>query len=237
VGFIYGQSFLLGLWAALGGLATIPRWLIVGVVTAVGGLVVAASAFTAGWENVFEAAPEVMLSSGALMGGFAAILLPLRRLAGWRIDFDAAYHAPARRRGQLGTMDFAAMFLAVAFPLTLFRVLVGTFDGDGAAVLLFVTLLSLLVLATAGPMARAVLAARRRLLWLGAAALWIVAVAWGHSLLSQLVPDFNLVSSNFTFFGLQLETMALHVGIATAVAAPLFVLRCCGLKLLVVGAR
>lgn len=237
VGFIYGQCFLLGLWAALGGLATIPRWLIVGAVTAVGGLIVAASIFTAGGDGIFEAAPEVILSSGALMGGFAAMLLPLRRLAGWRIDFDAAYHAPARRRGQLGMMDFAAMFLAVAFPLTLCRVLVGSFDGEGAFVLLFVSLVSLLVLATAGPVARAVLAARRRWLWQGAAALWVLAVAWSHSLLAQLVPDFNLVGSSATYLGWEATTLALHVGIALAVAAPLLALRCCGLKLLVVDSR
>ena len=237
VGFIYGQCFLLGLWAALGGLATIPRWLIVGVVTTVGSMVVAASAFTAGWNSAYEAAPEVIPSSVALMGGFAAMLLPLRRLAGWRIDFDEAYHAQAPRRGQLGMMDFAAMFCAVAFPLTLFRVLIGTFDGEGAVVLLLVTLLSLFVLATAAPVARAVLAARRRWLWQSAAALWILAMAWGQSLLSQLVPDLNLVNNSYTFAGFQLEILALHVGIALAVAAPLLVLRCCGLQWLTVGAK
>jgi hypothetical protein len=238
MGFIYAQCFLLGLWAALGGLATIPRWLIVGAVTAVGSMIVAATAFGAGWQSAFEAAPEIIPSSFALVGGFAAILLPLRRLAGWRIDFDEAYHLPARRRGQLGMMDFAAMFCAVAFPLTLFRVVIGTFDGGGAAVLLLVTLLSLFVLATAGPVARAVLAARRRWLWQSAAALWIVAMAWGQSLLSQFVPDFNLVGGNsITYVGFQLEILALHVGIAIAVAAPLLVLRCCGLKWLTVAAR
>jgi hypothetical protein len=237
-GFIFAQCFLLGLWAALGGLATIPRWLIVGSVTAVGSMVVAATALTAGWQSAFEAAPEIIPSSFALMGCFAAMLLPLRRLAGWRIDFDEAYHAQAPRRGQLVTMDFAAMFCAVAFPLTLFRVVVGTFDGDGAAVLLVVTLLSLFVLAIAGPVALAVLAARRRWLWQGAAAVWIVAMAWGQSLLSQLVPDFNLVGNNsLAYLGLKLPILALHMGIALAVAAPLLVLRCCGLQWLTVGTR
>src|SRR5688572_19313683 len=37
-GFVFAQTFLLGLWAALGGLGTVPRWLLVGAVSATGGL-------------------------------------------------------------------------------------------------------------------------------------------------------------------------------------------------------
>jgi hypothetical protein len=74
-------------------------------------------------------------------------------------------------------------------------------------------------------------------MWLTAATVWIVAMAWGQSLLARLVPDFNLVTGTSTLVGLQVELLAFHGGIALAVAAPLFALRCCGLKLLVVGSE
>src|SRR5688572_13580755 len=37
IGFVFAQCFLLGLWAALGGLGTVPRWLIAGLVSTLGG--------------------------------------------------------------------------------------------------------------------------------------------------------------------------------------------------------
>jgi hypothetical protein len=237
VGFVSAQSFLLGLWAALGGLPTIARWVIVGAVAALGGLATAASVFASRWENVLEIAPDVILISGALMAGFAAVLLPMRRLAGWRIDFDAAYYRPAeRRRGQLAIMDFAAMFCAAAVPLTLCRVLIDSHPELGAGIALMIVFFGLIVLATAGPVARAVLAPRRCLLWLGGAAIWVVSMAWSQSLLALVVVDLNLFGSSATYLGLQPQLLAFHVGIAAAVAAPLLVLRCCDLKLLVVGA-
>jgi hypothetical protein len=233
-GFLLGQSFLLGMWAALGGLPTVPRWLIVGAVYSAAAIVVTSGMI--GWVQMPLAAPVVLPAGGALFTGIAAVLLPLRRLAGWRIDFDEAYHPrPAKRRGQLVLMDFAAMFCAVALPLTLCRALMEGDQALGLSILLTLIMFGLVVLVTAAPVARAVLAQRRRVLWLGGAALWVLAVVFCQSLLAAQIPDLNLGSTSASFLGVQYELLALHGGIAAAVGLPLLALRLCGLKLLVIG--
>jgi hypothetical protein len=238
LGFIFAQCFLLGLWAALGGLSTVPRWLAVGVVYVAGAWALIHAAFGPDWQTMIDSAPEMLLMGGMLMAVCAALLLPLRRLAGWRIDFDAAYYPrPARRRGQVGMMDFAAMFCAVALPLSLCRVAMESDAENGAEIPMFMGLFALLVCATAAPVARAVLARRRKLLWLAGVAMWILAMAWGQSLLASLVPDLDLFDTAPNFIGLHWELLAFHAGIAVAVAVPLMALRLCGLKLLVVDGR
>lgn len=238
LGFIFAQCFLLGLWAALGGLATVPRWLLVGAVYVAGTWALIHAAYGPDWQTIIDSAPEVLLMGGMLMAVCAALLLPLRRLAGWRIDFDAAYYPrPARRRGQVGMMDFAAMFCAVALPLSLCRVAMESDAEQGAEIPLFMSLFALLVCATAAPVARAALARRSRVLWLAGAAVWMLAMAWAQSLLAALVPDLDLFDTAPNFIGLHWELLAFHAGVAVAVAMPLLALRLCGLKLLVVDGR
>jgi hypothetical protein len=209
---------------------------VVGVAFVVGAALVAFAAFGTSWESFVNNAPDIIMLGGVLMAEFAALLLPLRRLAGWRLDFDAAYHRPAARRGQIGLMDFAAMFCAVALPLTLGRVLMDAKQEEGAGILAFMGLFGLIVAATAAPVAWMALTARR-LPWIAAACAWVLAMSWGQSLLAERVPDLDLFSSQPVLAGLHWEMLALHGGIATAVAMPLLVLRTCGLKLLVVEGR
>jgi hypothetical protein len=237
IGFIFAQCFLLGIWAALGGLATIPRWLIVGSVYVLGSLAVAVAAYGPSWESIVNNAPEIVILGGVLTFEFAAVLLPLRRLAGWRVDFDAAYHRPAaRRRGQLALMDFAAMFCAVALPLTLGRVLIDAHGDDGANLLVFMGIFGLIVAATAAPLAYAVLAGRRWF-WFAGAAIWVVGISWCQSLLVALAPDLNLFDTSASFLGLHLGLVAFHVGISASIAVPIGALRLCGLELLVMHGR
>jgi hypothetical protein len=236
IGFIIAQCFLLGLWAALGGLPTIARWLLVGAVYVVGATTMAQPLFEGNWENFLEVAPEFILLGGVLLSTFAVMLLPLRRLAAWRIDFDEAYHAHSRRpRGQVGMMDFAALFCAVALPLTLCRVLAESSREEGMAMLLFVVLFALLVGATAAPVAYAVLVRRRLALWLVIAAAWVLAMSWGQSLAARVLPELDLFDMPHGVAGLHWTALAFHAAVAAAVGVPLVALRCCGLKLLTVS--
>jgi hypothetical protein len=234
IGYIIAQCFLLGLWAALGGLATVPRWLLVGGVYVAGATFVAQALFEGDWRSFLEVAPEFILVGGILMTLFAALLLPLRRLAAWRIDFDPAYHAPsARVRGQIGMMDFAALFCAVSLPLALCRVLVESAgsNDDALEMLLFLSLFAVLVLITAAPVAYAALA-RRTVLALALAAIWVIAVAWIQSLAALTWPDLDLFDTPQGVAGMQWAALAYHAAVALAIAVPLLVLRCCGLTLL-----
>ncbi len=234
IGFIIAECFLLGLWAALGGLATVPRWLLVGAVYLVGATLVAQALFEGDWRSFLEVAPEFILVGGIVMTLFAALLLPLRRLAAWRIDFDPAYHTPsARVRGQVGMMDFAALFCAVSLPLALCRLLVESTESsdDTLGLLLFLSIFSVLVLITAAPVAYAALA-HRTMLALALAAIWVIAVAWVQSLAALTWRDLDLFDTPQGFAGMQWAALAYHASVALAIALPLLLLRCCGLALL-----
>ena len=237
VGFLIAKCFLLGLWAALGSPPAVPRWLLVGGLGLVGATAVASQFFVDNPEPEERLALLLQfgLMSWIVAAGFAAALLPLRRLAGCRIDFDAAYHPGAgQRRGQMGLMDFAAMSCAVALPLTLGRCLIEVDDrGDGAGRLLSILLLGSLILMSAAPAAYAALVRRRTRLWILAAALWIFIVAAGQSLVATLFPDLHLFSGS-RIWGLDFTPFALHAGAAVAVAFPLALLRGFGLKILTV---
>jgi hypothetical protein len=233
LGMILTQCFLLGLWAALGGLSTVLRCLLVGVVYVAGATLVSQALFEGDWLSFLEVAPEFLLLGGILMSAYAALLLPLRRLAAWRIDFDAAYHrSAARPRGQLALMDLAAMFCAVALPLALSRVLLESSPDDGPGILLMVAMFAMLVSIVAAPVTYAALTRKRILLTWVAAAAWIVLLAWGHSALARVEPELDLFDLPAGIAGLRWTILAFYGGIGVSVALPLLALRLCGLKLL-----
>jgi hypothetical protein len=237
IGFLVAKCFLLGLWAALGSPRTIPRWLLVGGLGLLGALVVASRFFedNPDLEERISLTLLITLFTWITAAGYAAALLPLRRLAGWRIDFDAAYHpATGQRRGQMGLMDFAAMSCAIALPLTLGRCLIEVDDsGDATGSLLSILLLGALIAITAAPAAYAVLTRRRTWLWPLAAALWLLIIAAGQSLLSMRFPDLDFFGGT-RFWGLDLTPFGMHAGATLAVIVPLALLRPFGLKLLTV---
>jgi hypothetical protein len=134
-------------------------------------------------------------------------------------------------------MDFAAMFCAVALPLSLCRVLMETNSDSGLEILLFMGLFALLVAVAAAPVAYAVLARRNVAIWWIAAAVWIVGLAWGHSLLAIVWRDCDIFDSHSGFAGMRWATFAFYAGIAAAISVPLASLRLCGLKLLTLQGR
>ena len=236
IGFLFAKCFLLGLWAALGSPSTVPRWLIVGGLGLAGSAAVAVQVVSPNWEDSLTTLLEIMLFSWITIGAFAVLLLPLRRLAGWRIDFDAAYHpSTGQRRGQMSLMDYAGMTCAVALVLSLCRCLMALDEtGDAWENLFPLLILAALLLVTAAPAAYATLARRRPALWLLVAAAWLVLVCWCQSLLAAYFPDLYVFGGPSTAFGMDLPTLAFHVGGALAAIVPLALLRPFGLKLLTV---
>jgi hypothetical protein len=227
---------LLGLWAALGSPSTVPRWLIVGGLGLVGGVAVSVQVHGTDWVDSLTRMLELVLVGWITIAAFAVSLLPLRRLAGWRIDFDAAYHpSTGQRRGQMSLMDYAGMTCAVALVLSLCRCLM-TLDetGDAWENLLPVFMLAAVLTLTTAPAAYATLARRWARWWLLAAGAWLILVCWCQSLLAIYVPDLNIFGSDYTVFGMDLPTLAFHVGGALAAIVPLTLLRPFGLKLLTV---
>src|SRR5262245_37763828 len=213
IGFLFAQCFLLGLWAALGGLGTIPRWLAVGTVAALGGLAITFEFITPQWQEFLYQGPEIAALAALTATGFAVLLLPLRRLAGWRVDFDAAYHpSTGRRRGQLELMDFAAMFCAVALPLTLGRVLIELMGESGAADIgVFIPVFVGIALLSAAPAAFAVLARRRAWFWLGMCLGWLFIVCLAQSILTACFPDLDVFGGGSTGREIVGTTFAFHL--------------------------
>lgn len=162
-GFFSAQAALLGLWMALGGLNFPARFTIAAAATTAGSFSAAAAEF----GSVVPIFLDLVVIAGVIVLATHALLLPLRPLLGWRIDFDSAYHAtPHRRRMQLRLADCIGLVTASALPLALVRL------GDAA----------LLPMAAAGayaflgglPLALLVTATRRT-----ANAWWLAAACWG----------------------------------------------------------
>jgi hypothetical protein len=230
---VVGQVFLLGLWAALGGLSTIPRWLIVGCITAGSTFLFVRVMGPVDLTEFLDIFPLMALLGLALVYLFAVLLLPLRRLAGWRVDFDSAYHPPGDvRRGQLRLMDFAALSCAVGLPLALSRLITELDPDSGAEVLMILTIMVPVAALVCAPSAYAVLATERVWLCRGLAAAWILFLAYTLSLLAHVMPDLDVNRSAGSMLGLKLGLAMLLFCVAGAVAGPLWVLRLCGLKLL-----
>jgi hypothetical protein len=230
---IVGQVFLLGLWAALGGLGTVPRWLIVGLIATGATYLLVQVMEPDNWTAFLDTFPLMALLGTTIVYLFAVLLLPLRRLAGWRVDFDAAYHPPGDvRRGQLRLMDFTALSCAVGLPLALSRLIVDLDPDSGGEVVMILAGMVPVAALICAPPAYAALAPRRPWLWRGLAAVWILVLAYTLSLLASVFPDLDVNPAAGSLLGLKLGWAVMLFCMAGAVAGPLWVLRLCGLKLL-----
>jgi hypothetical protein len=103
-GILLAQTFLMGFWMALGGLHIVLRGVAVAGTTAAGALAVSVS------SGVSQGDPDLFAVlfplGGTIVLATYVLLLPLRLLPSWRVDFDRAYYARgSRRRMQLGLMD------------------------------------------------------------------------------------------------------------------------------------
>lgn len=232
IGVMLAQCFLLGLWGALGGLAALPRWGIVGLVHVAG--LLAVSIGIRGGSGSGEALAMGLVGAMIVLV-FAACLLPLRGLAGWRIDFDSIYYRDVRgRRGQVGFMDFAAYSLGIAAALAAIRLAIQAevLDPD---MLLVIFAILLTVLLVAAPIAYAVVTWRWLWLALVAAAVWTFAVTAVHSLLASVLEDLDFFDSTSPVVtGLHLPLLGFCGGAAGIVAATMTTLRLFGLRLITV---
>jgi len=253
MGALFGQCFLLGLWGALGGLRAVPRWLLIGATWIAGTLALeiateAPYRWEAGldlpqllWQklvvDVLGNLFEVLVFGGLIISGFACLLLPLRRLAGWRIDFDPAYYRSATgRTGQAGLMDIAALMCACALPMSLIRLVMNSEEVESGEILMLPVMIAAIA-PTAAAAAWAVLARRRVSWWLAAAALWTIAMSWFHSLGAQWTDALDFFNGSQRYWGLCPQVLLLHASIAGVVVVTLGGLRLCGLSLIVVGGQ
>jgi hypothetical protein len=113
IGHLLAQVFLLGFWLAFGGLPFVVRFFTVVAIFAVGAFTT--SRVTGSFDpSVFRL---LSFSGGTIVLGTHAVLLPLRWLLGWRVDFDRAFHpAPDDRSMQLRLIHLLGLTAAWALP-------------------------------------------------------------------------------------------------------------------------
>ena len=131
-GMLLGQIFLMGLWLAYGGLHFLARLLAVAASTAAGTAVVCLVSGTTD-------APVLAAMSAMMVAVAFALLLPLRTLLGWRIDFDPAYHERSPDRAmQVRLSNIVAYTAVCAVPCALLQAVGGA--NDAATMLLLYAL-------------------------------------------------------------------------------------------------
>jgi hypothetical protein len=204
IGMLLAQVFLMGLWMALGGLHPAAR---IGVVVAT--TLAGTAAFWLGLGRHVGELWNLLTYSGMIVLATHALLLPLRALLGWRIDFDPAYHARSTDKSmQLRLMHLIAFTTACALPFALARF------HDDFDVVLQVFAFGGIGLAAAAPVAWVVVAARRSLRF------WIPA---GGMLLFSLIVDFWALAELFS--PNSQDALFVYLGAAATVLANLGVLR------------
>jgi hypothetical protein len=229
MGFVFAQCLLLGIWAALGCLPLLVRWALV------------SGSFLLGYVSIVFAMRHVMDSSliafgliGAMLVTiFAALLLPLRGLLAWRLDFDASRHAPVTgQRGQISFMHLAAFSLAIAAPLAIVRLFAESSpDIDSRALVFGLVAMPTSVLASACPAAYFLLARRRLPRMIAGSMGWCALMTLVHFLLSLLISDLNFFGGKETWLTSLQEITAFHAGIAACVIPTFTALRLAGMKL------
>lgn len=208
LGVLFAQMFLMGLWMAFGGLQTFLRAFFVACVTA-GGALAASLSLASSFGGLKGAYLELAPVAGTIVFATHALLLPVRMLTAWRIDFIPAYHAVrSDRRMQFGLVDCIGLMTAVALPLALARLADGDFLPAAAIGGGFAALSSL-------PIVYLIVAPRRsdRTWMLAAATLGVL----------MLAEYFTLWSAFNTQAGIVLP---FHLGLAAALLLNLIPLRC-----------
>jgi hypothetical protein len=146
--------------------------------------------------------------SGTIVLATHAVLLPLRALLGYRIDFDPAYHARSPDKSmQLRLKHMIAFTAACALPFALVRAI-----GDGVSALLAFSCGGIGLVASF-PIAWIMVAARRtRRFWLTALGMLLV----------SLIVDLGALG---TLFPRAADALLVYFSIAATVLANLGVLR------------
>jgi hypothetical protein len=230
VGLILGQCLLLGIWAALGCLPLLVRWSLVALALLLGVASIAVSlmaiSFRRNSSEDYWPVLGILVIGMMLVTLFAALLVPLRDLLSWRLDFDPARHPPiASRRGQVGFMSIAAFSVAVAAPLTFMRLFgeLRTNQGDRELMLPFLVV-PMFMVASGCPPAYWLLRWRSILFAAFIGAGWSTLVASAHALLT-------LAMSDLSFFRSWGSNCGFHAGVTACTMLTILALRLCGLQL------
>ena len=215
LGLLMGQGFLLSVWLALGGLPNVARFVSVLLVTMEAALAVSDQSSMnpnfASWVEQFSQVFIVCLFMVLLLHG---LLLPLRGLLGWRLDFDPAYHVREKTGPlQVGVLHFLGWTTFLAIPCAIIRLMPRESLAEIATVCLSVCAMTLPVAASCS----LAIVGRKTWRWTLFAAV-IFGIAWTAEV---LIPGL-VFTENFLQFNL---------GIVAAVAGNLVVLRMLGLKL------
>jgi hypothetical protein len=221
LGLLLGQGFLLSVWLALGGLPNVARFIGVLVVTLAGALAVGdQSSINPNFASWVEQASQVFIVCFFMVLLFHGLLLPLRWLLGWRLDFDPAYHSrETTGRLQVGVVHFLGWTTFLAIPCAIIRLMPREDLADVVTICLSVSAMTLPVAATC----TLAVVGKRSWRW----SLLAVAV-FGIMLAAEVcVPSFDFIpslvfSENFLQFNL---------GIVAAVTGNLVILRLLGLRL------
>ena len=124
-GILLAQTFLMGLWMAFGGLNALVRAFLVASITASGALAASVSVGSS-FGDLKGAFLQLAPIAGTAVFATHALLLPIRVMMNWRIDFNPAYHtARPNLRMQFRLVDCIGLMTAVALPLAFARLLDG----------------------------------------------------------------------------------------------------------------
>ena len=110
---------------ALGGLPNVARFISVLLVTLAGALAVSDQRWTnPNWAAWLEHASQIFIVCFFMVLLFHGLLMPLRWLLGWRLDFDPAYHASEKTgRLQVGVVHFLGWTTFLAIPCAIIRMM------------------------------------------------------------------------------------------------------------------
>ena len=219
LGLLLGQGFLLSVWLALGGLPNVVRFISVLLVTLAGALAVGDEHWSipnlADW---LEQTRQVFIVCFFMILLFHGLLLPLRWLLGWRLDFDPAYHARENTgRLQVGVVHFLGWTTFLAIPCAIIRLMPQEDLVEIAKICLSVSAMTLPVAASF----TLAVVGRKTWRWMFAAVA-IFGITWTAEV---FIPGL-VFTQNFLQFNL---------GIVAAVAGNLLVLRLFGLRLFAVA--
>jgi hypothetical protein len=211
VGCQLAQTFLMGFWLAFGGLHVLTRFALVAFITLAG---TCATNFGLDDQNPLETLRALVVLGGTIVLGTHAVLMPMRWLFGWRVDFDRAYRArPSDRTGQFRLIHLLALTTAWALPFAIARLVPSDKDFG-----LMMPTFAAMGLVGSFPVAMVLLATRRQWLW--------ALVAVGIIPLASIAESLTMVS------GEDWLSMALvNVAIAMTLTIDLGILRLAGLRL------
>jgi hypothetical protein len=232
-GVLLGQCFLLGLWAALGGLSALARWSAVGAVLSIG-IVALATSFRHSPTTFAEYLLPAAIIGTLFVTTIAVSLLPLRGLAGCRVDFSLDYYRDTRlRQGQVGLMDYAGYTCAFAGLLAAYRLFAELSGGEDISI--FAALVG--ILALAAPFLAFLVLVWRRLWAIGLAAIaWTLLTAQLHSWLELAFPASQFAGGAAISPTRLSSGLIWHYSGVALVVLTLGILRLCGLQLLTLRA-